>query len=196
MPDKTDEDQYGAYIYYSLLKDISMRVTPNEGLDEKIFDMHISGFDDAYTYLDFYPAQQEDGTISAPVLFKNIQRTWAERQTINNVKIPNSFLAAVAGTINLEYYFGQARTQYLDNPKENVDVVVFGHTHVPEYGDIGNGKYYLNSGTWIDHNTDYPDATRTFAVITTGDSNTVAMYRFMEDCSILDIGASVGKTMD
>ena len=196
VPDKTDEDQYGAYIYYSLLKDISMRVTPNEGLDEKIFDMHISGFDDAYTYLDFYPAQQEDGTISAPVLFKNIQRTWAERQTINNVKIPNSFLAAVAGTISLEYYFGQARTQYLDNPKENVDVVVFGHTHVPEYGDIGNGKYYLNSGTWIDHNTDYPDATRTFAVITTGDSNTVAMYRFMEDCSILDIGASVGKTMD
>ena len=196
VPDKTDEDQYGAYIYYSLLKDISMRVTPNEGLDEKIFDMHISGFDDAYTYLDFYPAQQEDGTISAPVLFKNIQRTWAERQTINNVKIPNSFLAAVAGTISLEYYFGQARTQYLDNPKENVDVVVFGHTHVPEYGDIGNGKYYLNSGTWIDHNTDYPDATRTFAVITTGDSNTVAMYRFMEDCSILDIGASVSKIAD
>lgn len=196
VPDKTDADQYGAYIYYSLLKDFSMRMTPNEGLDEKIFDMHISGFDDAYTYLDFYPAQQEDGTISAPVLFKNIQRTWAERQTINKVKVPNSFLEAVAGTLGLEYYFGQARTQYLDNANENVDVVVFGHTHVPEYADVGNGKYYLNSGTWIDHNTDYPDATRTFAVITTGNSNAVAMYRFMEDCSILDICASVSKTAD
>ena len=196
VPDKTDADQYGAYIYYALLKDISARMTPNEGLDEKIFDMHISGFDDAYTYLDFYPAQQEDGTISAPVLFKNIQRTWAERQTINNVKVPNSFIEAVSGTVDWEYYFRQARAQYLDNPNESVDVVVFGHTHVPAYGDIGNGKYYLNSGTWIDHNTDYPDATRTFAVITTGNSNTVAIYRFMEDCSILDIGASVSKTAD
>ncbi|HMM31613.1 MAG TPA: metallophosphoesterase [Clostridia bacterium] len=196
VPDKTDADQYGAYIYYALLKDISARMTPNEGLDEKIFDMHISGFDDAYTYLDFYPAQQEDGTISAPVLFKNIQRTWAERQTINNVKVPNSFIEAVSGTVDWEYYFRQARAQYLDNPNESVDVVVFGHTHVPAYGDIGNGKYYLNSGTWIDHNTDYPDATRTFAVITTGNSNTVAVYRFMEDCSILDIGASVSKTAD
>ena len=196
VPDKTDADQYGAYIYYALLKDISARMTPNEGLDEKIFDMHISGFDDAYTYLDFYPAQQEDGTISAPVLFKNIQRTWAERQTINNVKVPNSFIEAVSGTVDWEYYFRQARAQYLDNPNESVDVVVFGHTHVPAYGDIGNGKYYLNSGTWIDHNTDYPDATRTFAVITTGNSNTVAIYRFMEDCSILDIGVSVSKTAD
>ncbi|WP_186843112.1 hypothetical protein [Acetobacterium fimetarium] len=35
------------------------------------------GVNDAYSYLDFYPAQQADGTISAPVLFKNIQRTWA-----------------------------------------------------------------------------------------------------------------------
>lgn len=196
VPDKTNADQYGAYIYYALLKDISARMTPNEGLDEKIFDMHISGFDDAYTYLDFYPAQQGDGTISAPVLFKNIQRTWAERQTINNVKVPNSFIEAVSGTVDWEYYFRQARAQYLDNPNESVDVVVFGHTHVPAYGDIGNGKYYLNSGTWIDHNTDYPDATRTFAVITTGNSNTVAIYRFMEDCSILDIGVSVSKTAD
>jgi UDP-2,3-diacylglucosamine pyrophosphatase LpxH len=191
VPDKTDTDQYGAYIYYSLLKDISARMTPNEGLDEKIFDMHIAGFDDAYTYLDFYPAQQEDGTISAPVLFKNIQRTWAERQTANNVKVPNSFIEAVTGTVDWEYYFGQAKAQYLENPDENVDVVVFGHTHVPRYQDMGDGKYYLNDGTWIDNNTDYPDATRTFAVITTGDKDTAAVYSFMEDGSVNDISASV-----
>ncbi len=187
VPDKTDTDQYGAYIYYSLLKDISTRMTPNEGLDEKIFDMHIAGFDDAYTYLDFYPAQQADGTISAPVLFKNIQRTWEERQTINNVKVPNSFIEAVAGTMNWEYFFKQAKAQYLDNPNESVDVVVFGHTHVPMYKDAGNGKCYLNEGTWIDHNTDYPDATRTFAVITTGDKTTAGLYKFMENGSVTDI---------
>ncbi len=193
VPDKPDTDQYGAYIYYSLLKDISTRMTPNEGLDEKIFDMHIAGFDDAYTYLDFYPAQQADGTISAPVLFKNIQRTWDERQTINNIKVPNSFIEAVAGTLNWEYYCGQAKAQYLENPNENVDVVVFGHTHVPQYKDMGDGKYYLNDGTWIDNNVDYPDATRTFAVITTGDKDTAALYSFKEDGSVNDISASVNS---
>ena len=168
-------------------------MTPNEGLEEKIFDIRIAGFDDAYTYLDFYPAQQADGTISAPVLFKNIQRTWDERQTINNVKVPNSFLEAVAGTLDWEYFLGQAKTQYLDNPNVNVDVVVFGHTHVPVYKDAGNGKYYLNEGTWIDHNTDHPDATRTFAVITTGDKTTAELYRFMKDGSITSITASATR---
>lgn len=194
VPDKTNTDQYGAYIYYSLLKKISMRMTPKEGIDEKIFNMYIAGFDDAYSYLDFYPAQQKDGTISAPVLFKNIQRTWGERQKINNVKVPNSFIEAVAGTLNWEYYFRQAKTQYLENQNENVDVVVFGHTHVPTYQDMGNGKYYLNDGTWIDNNTDYPDATRTFTVITTGNKDTAALYRFAENGSVIDIGASVSKS--
>ena len=196
VPDQSDVDQYGAYLYYSILKNVSARLTPNEGLDEKIFDMRVSGFDDAYTYLDFYPAQQADGTISAPVLFKNIQRTWAERQTINNVKVPNSFIEAVAGTLDWKYYSWQAKAQYLANPDENVDVVVFGHTHVPAYQDMGEGKYYINDGTWIDHNTDNPDATRTFAVITTGDRTVPALYRFMEDGPLSDISKSVSPKED
>lgn len=191
VPDKSDLDQYGAYLYYAILKSVSERMTPNEGLEEKIFDMRIAGFDDAYTYLDFYPTQQADGTISAPVLFKNIQRTWAERQTINKVKVSNSFIEAIAGTLDPEYFFRQAKVQYLENPNENVDVVVFGHTHVPSYQDMGNGKYYINEGTWIDHNTNYPDADRTFAVITTGETTTPALYSFMEDGSVTDISASV-----
>ena len=195
VPDKSNTDQYGAYLYYLLLKDISSRMTPKESLDQKIFDMHIAGFDDAYTYLDFYPAQQADGTISAPVLFRNIQRTWDKRQQINNVKVPNSFIEAIAGAVNWEYYFGQAKAQYLENKAERVDVVVFGHTHVPAYRDMGSGKYYLNSGTWIDHNTDYPDATRTFAVITAG-STACALYRYAEDGSVIDIAASVSKAKE
>ena len=45
-------------------------MTPKESLDEKIFDMRIAGFNDAYTYLDFYPVKQKDGKISAPVYNK------------------------------------------------------------------------------------------------------------------------------
>lgn len=196
VPDKSDTDQYGAFMYYSILKSVSERMTPNESLDEKIFDMRMDGFDDAYTYLDFYPVQQADGTISAPVLFKNIQRTWDERQKVNQVKVPNSFLEAVAGTVDWEYYFRQAKAQYLENPNENVDVVVFGHTHVPSYRAMDNGKCYINEGTWIDHNTDYPEATRTFAVITTGDKTTAGLYMYEEDGSVTDIAASVSSAKE
>lgn len=191
IPDQSDADQYGAYLYYSILRDISMRMTPYESLEEKIFDMRVSGFNDSYSYLDFYPAQQLDGTISAPVLFKNIQRTWAERQVLNNVNVANSFVEAVPGAIKPEYFFRQARTQYLENPAENVDIVVFGHTHVPSYRNVGGGKRYLNSGTWVDHNVDYTAAPRTFAVITTDDNNASAVYSFADDGSVRDITKEV-----
>ena len=170
-----------------ILKTVSSKMTPKEALEDKIFDMRVSGFDDAYSFLDFYPAQQEDGTISAPVLFRNIQRTWDERQGINRVKVPGSFIEADVGTLDWRYFSGQARTQYLNNPGENVDVVVFGHTHVPVYDELGGGKYYINDGTWIDHNTNVPEATRTFAVITTGEEVKAGLYRFMEDGSVNDI---------
>ncbi|MEF9974888.1 MAG: metallophosphoesterase [Ruthenibacterium sp.] len=192
-PKQTDADQYGAYIYYSLLKNISERMTPNEALDEKIFTMHIAGFDDAYTYLDFYPCQQEDGTISAPVLYQNIQRTWAERQEINRVRVLNGFVEAVAGTVDWDYYFQQAKTQYLENPDENIDIVVFGHTHVPALTEAEGGSTYVNSGTWVDHNTDYPDATRTFAVITTGEQDKIELLSYEESGGLWDISTHVNQ---
>ncbi len=139
VPDKSDTDQYGAYIYYSLLKDISARMTLNE------------------------------------------------------VKVPNSFLEAVSGTLDWEYFFKQAKVQYLENPNENVDVVVFGHTHVSIYHVLDNGKYYINEGTWIDHNTSYPEATRTFAVITTGEKATAYLYIYEEDGSVTGITTSVSR---
>lgn len=118
--------------------------------------MHVAGFNDSYTYLDFFPAKQK-------------------------------------GANNWDYYAEQAKAQYLDNPSEKVDVIIFGHTHVPEYHDMGDGKYYLNDGTWIDHNTDYPEATRNFAVITTADKDTATLYEFGENGSVVDISTSVSK---
>ncbi|MDD4509274.1 Calcineurin-like phosphoesterase [Eubacterium aggregans] len=184
VPDPSDVDQYGAYLYYSILKGVSERCTPKVDLQDKIFDMHIGGFDDAYSYLDFYPAQQEDGTISAPVLFKNIQRTWDERQKLNDVKRPNSFIEAASGTLDSSYYTQKAVEEYLENPDEQVEVVVFGHTHIPGYCKTDMGKTYINSGTWIDHNLDDPDATCIFAVITSEDTDIVALYSYQADGSL------------
>ena len=186
-PDESDTDQYGAYAYYSLLAKISKKFTPLEPIDEKIFKMHIAGFNNDYSYLDFYPQRQNDGTISAK-LYKNIQRTWAERQAQNNVKIHNDFRTAVEGTTDPVYFFNQAKIQYIDNPNEKVDVVVFGHTHVPVYSMLSDGKYYVNDGTWVDDNTADSKFTRTFAVITTGQKDTAGLYRYEKDGKITNIG--------
>src|SRR5574344_899978 len=186
-PAETDTDQYGAYKYYELLAHVSQRYTPNEPLEEKIFKMHIAGFDDDYTYLDFYPQLQSDGTISGR-LYKNIQRTWAERQQQNHVKVPTNFIEAVKGTLLWSYYFDQAKSQYLLNNNENVDIVVFGHTHVPLYKAVTATKCYINDGTWVDNNSDYKD-TRTFAVITTGSKDSFALYKYEDTGKVTNIGA-------
>lgn len=185
-PAKSDTDQYGAFVYYNILKDISTRITPNEGFEEKIFDIRVAGFNDVYSYSDFYPILQEDNTISAPVLFKNIQRTWDDRQNANNVNIQNTFVEAALGAINPDYFYEQAKIQYLENTNENVDIVVFGHTHVASHKTETNGKIYLNSGTWVDDDTKLK-ATRTFAVITTGATDTTNVYQYTDKEEISDI---------
>ena len=193
VPDAAaDPDQYGAYLYYRVLSSELTRITPIERFEDKIFDMGIAGFDGSYSLEDFYPVQRTDGTISAPVLFENFQRTWDERQKINQVAVKVSFSEAVGGTLSQDYFFSQANLQYLQNPQESIDVVVFGHTHVPDFRNT-DGKIYVNDGTWSDNNTNYPDAARTFAVITTGDTDSAALFSYMPDGTVSDITGSVSK---
>lgn len=211
LTDSAYGDQPGAYAYYQILTAISNRMTPYESGDDhfatdKIFKMRISGFNGDYTYKDFFPQLLTDATtgkkyISAPTLFRNLQLTWQDRQAVNKVKMPDSvFATSVTGAVVKpafpESYFTWAKNNYLENPAEaNVEVVVFGHTHVPSYRSISGSKCYLNSGTWIDHNTDYPD-TRTFAVVTTGSvagKDKTALYRFVGEGSVIDITASVAS---
>jgi hypothetical protein len=193
IPDAvTNPDQYGAYLYYKIWSSELARITPIERFEDKIFDLSIAGFNGSYSIKDFYPVQQMDGTISAPVLYQNFQRTWEERQVINQVSVKNSFAEAVAGTLSHDYFYNQAKVQYLQNTEKSIDVVVFGHTHMPDLRNIDN-KIYANCGTWIDHNTIYPEVSRTFAVITTGDVNSAAIYQYMTDGSISDISDKVSK---
>jgi len=189
IPDAvTNPDQYGAYLYYRVLSSELNRITPFERFEDKVFDLGIAGFNDIYSLEDFYPVQQLDGTISAPVLFKNFQRTWQERQEINQVAVKNGFVEAVAGTLNPDYFLNQAKAQYLHNSERSIDVAVFGHTHIPTLQNVDD-KLYVNTGTWIDHNYSYPDATRTFAVITTGAVDDATVYKYMADGTIADFTA-------
>jgi UDP-2,3-diacylglucosamine pyrophosphatase LpxH len=191
VPDAVaDPDQFGAYLYYKVWSSLLMRMTHFERFEDKIFDLGIAGFSDIYTLEDLYPVQLGDGTISAPILFENFQRSWEERQEINQVSVKVSFNEAASGTLDYNYFYSQAQMQYLENPEKSIDVVVFGHTHVPDYRNVNN-KLYANTGTWIDHNSAYPDATGTFVVITTGATSSAAVYQYMPDGTVLDITGSV-----
>jgi len=35
--------------------------------------------------------------------------------------------------------------------REDLDLVIFGHTHRPELEEVGPGRFYLNAGDWIHH---------------------------------------------
>ena len=192
-PDPIDNpDQYGAYLYYKVLSSEFTRITPIERFEDKVVDLNIACLHGRYSIQDFYPVQQPDGTISAPLLFKNFQRTWDERQAINQVAVKTSFVQAVAGTLSPDYYFNQAKVQYLENPEKSIDIVVFGHTHSPEIRTLER-KQYVNDGTWVDHNSVYPYTTRTFTVITTGTVSNAALYDYMPDGTIIDISNKVSK---
>lgn len=82
----------------------------------------------------------------------------------------------------------------IDNNNEKVDVVVFGHTHVPDCRQFAEGKYYINDSTWVDHNSDSKEGyTRTFAVITTGNKDSVELYMYEENGTLKDLKSLVMK---
>lgn len=36
---------------------------------------------------------------------------------------------------------------------QEVDIVILAHSHIPVFRHYGNGKYYLNTGDWVEHFT-------------------------------------------
>ena len=189
-----DPDQFGAYAYYRTIESVFKNIIPTDGFADKLLDLRIDGYNDTYSIQDLYPVRNEQGEISAPVLFPNYQRTWDARQKANGVNVNSSFAVASLGALDSTYFESQARAQFdVDNPQSDTSVVLFGHTHVPLFYDYGNGHYYVNTGTWIDHNTNYKEKdgsllSRTFAVVTTGPSTTdVDIYQYKEDGSLRDL---------
>lgn len=195
VPDRVnDPDQFGGYAYYRTMATVFKNITPTDGFGDKLLDMRIDGYNDTYSIQDLYPVRNEQGEISAPVLFPNYQRTWEERQKANGVNVYSSFAAASLGALDSKYFESQARAQFeVDNAQSDTSVVLFGHTHVPLFYDYGNNHYYVNTGTWIDHNSNYKEKdgsllSRTFAVVTTGPSSTaVDIYQYQEDGRLRDL---------
>jgi UDP-2,3-diacylglucosamine pyrophosphatase LpxH len=195
VPDRmNDPDQFGAYAYYRTMATVFKNITPTDGIGDKLLEMHIDGYNDTYSIQDLFPVRNKQGEISAPVLFPNYQRTWEDRQKANGVKVLSSFAVASLGALDSNYFESQARAQFeLDNAQSDTSIVLFGHTHVPYFFDYGNDHYYVNTGTWIDHNLNYKEEdgnllSRTFAVVTTGPSSTaVDIYEYQKDGRLRDL---------
>lgn len=181
-------DQTGAYVHAKIIEQLFQHITIREKFEDKIFVLKLQGIIRKYSLQDMYPTEQEDGVITSPILFKNFQRSWPARQRINNVWVRNTFVEAGANAGKPNYYRHCALKQYLDNECTGYDIVVFGHTHVPELYTRRN-KYYLNTGTWIDRNSYYSTLTRTFAVIETGIQSFAQLYLYGANGIVNNISA-------
>ena len=193
VPQASDTDQMGAYVYAKTLEKLFLRITEKSDFSDKVFHLDSCGLSGRYSLQDLYPVEQADGTISAPVLFRHFQRSWDERQEMNGLWTRIPFLEAGKSAGARQYYAVCAQSQYFSRQDANYEVVVFGHTHIPDYQQY-DGKVYINSGTWVDHNSDYPAATRTFAVIETGDKDSSALYTYEAGGKLTDLTARIRNT--
>lgn len=186
-PSKEDADQLDAYTYYNIWLWAMTTFSIKADFDEKAIYVGVNGYDNSFSLSDLLPTVQDDGSISA-VLYANVQRRWDEVQQINRVAVKNPYSQATAGAIDHTFLDEQAVKQYFDLDS-TVDVVVFGHSHVPLVNRYENEydkeKVYANSGTWIDENL--IGLERCFVVIESGEKFTdVRLMEYHADGTISD----------
>lgn len=156
-PNKSgDASQMLLYAYWKVWTSLLTELPVNNRFDEKIIVTGIDGFDSTYAIKDLIPYQGTDsGTIDVK-LYKGIQESWLERQTINKVPIKISTSRALKNAASAIETDSQAIEQYFKNTASDKRLVVFGHSHdakiLASTNHAGKKSIYANTGTWIDHN--------------------------------------------
>ena len=195
------ESQTLAFIYWNVWKELMTQLPIKEGFDEKIIKTNIDGFTNTYSISDLMPYQLSEGGFIDLTLFKGIQDTWDERQTLNEVAVKIPPRDAIANAALAGEMDAQAVVQYFGNRNSEKRIVVFGHTHearvIPSKNHRRQKTIYANSGTWIDKNK-FP--TMTFIVITPQTNNTslfsyVNLYQYSPSGTIvkMDSQALISK---
>lgn len=157
------------FIYWNVWsRTLSKYTIPNK-FDEKIIVTNIDGFKGAYSVNDILPYQNTPGGLIDVILYKGIQDTWNQRQTLNHVAVNIPVSQAIANAAKSSESDEQAKNQYFLNPNSDKRIVIFGHTHDPKIIASNNHKgqksIYANTGTWIDHNS-VASTIMSFVVIT------------------------------
>lgn len=163
-----DESQDLLFKYWSLWKWAIEYLTIKNKFDEKLIVTNFDGFTQPYSVNDLLPYQVTAGGLIDVSLYNGIQDKWAQRQLLNNVPVAIPAARAIGNASSADETDGQAKIQFFDNPDSDTRIVVFGHSHIAkmQVHDNHEGKksIYVNSGTWIDHNS--LGTTRNFVVIT------------------------------
>jgi len=174
------------FIYWNVWNRALSKYTISNKFDEKIIVTNVDGLKGSYSVNDLLPFQKIAGGVIDVGLYKGIQDSWSQRQTLNHVAVNIPVSQAIANAAKASESDDQAKNQYFLNPASDKRIVIFGHTHDPKIiaSDNFNGQksIYANTGTWIDHNSVVP-TTMSFVVITPQNSSAsswsfVKLYNF------------------
>ena len=180
-----DKSQALLFGYWKIWKATLNLFRIKNKFDEKIIVTHVDGFTGTYSVKDLLPYQSSHGGQIDVKLYKGIQDSWNQRQTLNHVAVSIPVAQAMRYVADAAETDRQAELQYFMNPKSNKRIVVFGHTHVAKIISSNNHKgeksIYANSGTWIDRNPKL--TTMNFVVIipqnaATSSQTFVKLYNF------------------
>ena len=164
-----DESQNLLFVYRKVWEWAISYLPIENKLDDKIIVTNIDGFTSTYSVNDLLPYQMNVGGFIDVNIYKGIQDSWNERQTINHVSVKIPTAQAIANATKASESDNQAKIQYFLNPSSNKRIVIFGHTHdakiISSENYKGQKSIYANSGTWIDHN-DVAATNMNFVVVT------------------------------
>ena len=190
VPEKTNKDQMEAYGYYKFWRYVAAEKFPvKEAPEDAFIKVNVDGFQGTFSIDDIVPKQTKEGITAK--LYAHMQRNWDELQRRNLVPSPVNLLEQFSRMGDQGLRAEYAKQEYFDLDP-TVDVVVFGHTHVPFFREYTEGydkkKVYVNTGTWVDNNLDDPDNTAVFAELESGEKETeVRLLKCVGDGELSDI---------
>ena len=185
-PNSLGESQNLEFVYWKVWNALMNELPIREDFEEKIIRTNIDGFTETYAMSDLMPRQATEGGVIDVNLFKGIQDTWDERQTLNRVAVKIPVREALVKSASSAGLDEQAIVQYFHNPASDKRIVIFGHSHesrmIPSETYDGKSAVYVNSGTWIDKNA---TPTMTFVVIAPQASSRYAgLYHYSHEGAI------------
>ena len=188
-------DQYLYFLYYSVWKTLISDFPVQEGLDAKVINTGIDGFNDFYSLKDVLPYQDSETGYIDTNLYHSIIESWEDRQDENLVQMKIATDEAILKGTLASHLDDQSNVQFFNNQDSDKKIVVFGHSHearlITSIKNKNVKNVYANSGTWIDK-CQHP--TMTFVTITpskTGNPSPtyVGLYQYVSEGEIKELNS-------
>lgn len=182
-------------LYNSWNKVLTYVIYVDDNFDEPIINTNINGWSGNFSVNDFVPFNKADGSVDTKYYRNSVkQAMWDKVQEYNFVTKKSEVEKAINGGLDVTFLDSMSNVQYFQNSnKQDVRIVLFGHTHIPKLETFKNIKgekcVYANSGTWQDkklrsysERVDQDQENMDFVVVTPSENgNTmVALYKYLK----------------